>query len=239
MTEQSVESIFGRAWELLVKNPVILVPGLIVGLVFGMLTGLLALPPPEATDPIALRHIDLAARSLNAALLAALSTLATIVTNAFTIGMAGAAWLRGTAHLRDGAAAFRLEGGKLLVAIVLLFIIEAVLAVITLGIGALIFEFFALYVFAATVIGDDAFGRALRESFAISTRRFVPTLVIIVTLFVIALVVGIATVPLHFIPLIGPIVAAVVLQGVVALFNLVIVGEYLNARNAPDVVAAE
>jgi hypothetical protein len=114
-----------------------------------------------------------------------------------------------------------------------------VLTIVTFGIGALIFEFFALYVFAATVIGNDNFGRALRESFAISTRRFIPTIVIIISLFVVAIVVGVATIPLRFIPFIGPIVAAIVLQGVVSLFNLVIVGEYLNARNAPDVVAAE
>jgi len=239
MNEQSVESIFGRAWDLLMKNPAILLPGLIVGLIFGVLSGLLALPPLDTSDPAAISHVDLAARGLNAALIAALSTLATIVNNAYTIGMAGAAWTRGTARLSDGAAAFRTEGGKLFVAILLLFIIEAVLAVITIGIGALIFQFFALYVFAATVIGNDGFGRALKESFAISTRRFIPTLVIIIGLFIVAIVVGIATVPLRFIPLIGPILAAIILQGVVSLFNLVIVGEYLNARNAPDVVAAE
>jgi hypothetical protein len=239
MTEQSVENIFGRAWDLLMKNPAILLPGLIVGLIVGILTGLLALPPIDTSDPTAVSHLDLAARGLNAALLVAISTLATIVNNAYTIGMSGAAWMRGTARLSDGATAFRLEGGKLFVAIVLLFIIEAVLTIVTFGIGALIFEFFALYVFAATVIGNDNFGRALRESFAISTRRFIPTIVIIISLFVVAIVVGVATIPLRFIPFIGPIVAAIVLQGVVSLFNLVIVGEYLNARNAPDVVAAE
>ena len=239
MIEQSVENIFGRAWDLLVRNPVILVPGLVVGLVFGVLTGIFTLPPPDLSDPSAISHVDLAARGLNYVLLSAIGVLATIVNNAYTIGMSGAAWMRGTTTLRDGAAAFRAEGGRLFLAIVLLFIIEAVLTILTLGIGALIFQFFALYVFAATVIGDDGFGRAMRESFAISTRRFVPTLVIVVSVFVIAIVVGIATIPLHFIPYLGPVVSAIVLQGVISLFNLVIVGEYLNARNAADVVAAE
>ena len=233
MIEQSVENIFGRAWDLLVRNPVILVPGLVVGLVFGVLTGIFTLPPPDLSDPSAISHVDLAARGLN------YGVLATIVNNAYTIGMSGAAWMRGTTTLRDGAAAFRAEGGRLFLAIVLLFVIEAVLTILTLGIGALIFQYFALYVFAATVIGDDGFGRAMRESFAISTRRFVPTLVIVVSVFVIAIVVGIATIPLHFIPYLGPVVSAIVLQGVISLFNLVIVGEYLNARNAADVVAAE
>jgi len=64
MNEQSVESIFGRAWDLLMKNPAILLPGLIVGLIFGVLSGLLALPPLDTSDPAAISHVDLAARGL-------------------------------------------------------------------------------------------------------------------------------------------------------------------------------
>jgi hypothetical protein len=239
MIEQSVENIFGRGWDLLIKNPAILVPGLVVGLIFGVLGAVLALPPVDMSDQSAIRHLDLAARGLNFALLAGLGVLATIVNNAYTIGMAGAAWERGVATFADGAASFREDGGRLFVAIVLLFVIEALLLVFTLGIGALIFQFFALYVFAAVVVGNDGFGRALKESFAIASRRFLPTLLIIVGIFVIGLVAGIVAIPLHFIPFLGPVVSAVLVQGVVSYFNLVVVGEYLNARSAPDVVAAE
>jgi len=241
MTEQSVENIFGRAWDLLVKNKQILVPGLIIGLLTGIISGLLGstFGMADASDPTAIPAAGAVSRGFAAATLGAVAILASLLNNAYTIGMAGAAWQKGFTTYADGAAAFRNDGGRLFVAIVLLFVIEVVLAVVTLGVGALIFEFFALYVFAAVVVGSDAFGRALRESFAIATRRFVPTLIIVVALFLISLVVGLVTLPLRFIPLLGPIVVAVIVQAVVSYINLVIVGEYLNARNAPDVVAAE
>ncbi len=58
-----------------------------------------------------------------------------------------------------------------------------------------------------------------------------PTLIIAILIAVISFVLGLLTLPLHFIPFLGPIVSSVITQIVIAFAMLVIVGEYLSLRN--------
>lgn len=229
----TVENLFARSWDLLSKNPVILAPGIVVGILVGIVQFMVT-PAIDYNDPST--ALGAAGRAVTAGLImACVGVLAYLVTQTYTVGMAGKAWERGTTTLADGSAAFHEDAGRLLGALLVLFVIGAVLAVFTLGIGWIVFLFFAIYTVPAVILGNMGATTALQQSFSIATKRFVPTLIIVAMLFVIGLVAGIIALALHVVPLLGPIVAAILTQAIVAYSTLVIVGEYLAVRSAPDI----
>jgi hypothetical protein len=163
--------------------------------------------------------------------------LASILTVAYTTGMAEAAWRTGTATLDDGAAAFREDAGSLVSAVILLLIIGVIaliLAPFTLGLSALAFWLFFIYTFASVVVGKRSGTEALGESARITSKNFLMTLAVVVLLaiaFVIAAWVGNV---LHHIPFLGAIASYVINQIVAAYATLVIVGEYIKLRPAVE-----
>ncbi|GAC1585485.1 MAG: hypothetical protein NVS3B28_08260 [Candidatus Velthaea sp.] len=231
MQADSVENIFARSWNLLARNPAILIPGIVVGIAVGIIQFFVVPPVDVSGDPAAL---NLAGRAFGALMMLAVGVLAYLVTQAYTVGMAGAAWQRGTTDLADGARAFADDAARLFGTLILLAVVGIVVALLTFGIGWPIFLFFAIYTVPAVVLSNLSPVSALRQSFSIATKRFVPTLIIIVLLVVISVLAGVVTLPLHFIPLLGPIIGAIITQAIVAYSTLVIVGEYLSVRNAPD-----
>lgn len=242
MQSDSVENIFARAWSLLAKNPVIIVPGLVVGVVVGIIQSLIT---PHARFIDTAGNADAVAVVAGAGSAIAAGAIATVVgvlafllTETYTTGMAGAAWQNGATSLADGSAAFREDAGRLLAAVLLIAVIGIVAGVLTLGLGWFVVLFFSMYVVPAVVLDNYGAVPALKLSATIARRRALSTIIIIVLLFVISLLIGLLIIPLAIIPFLGPIVAAVVSQAVAAYATLVIVGEYLNARRAPDVIAA-
>ncbi|MBV8748343.1 MAG: hypothetical protein JO103_01380 [Candidatus Eremiobacteraeota bacterium] len=240
---QPVESVFSRSWELLTRNWIIIVPGIVIGLIMGAVVGILAgiiSIPASVTSSDGTVQAGAIAAAATATLFSAfvagiLAIVAFIATEAFTVGMAGAAWTRGTTTLADGSAAFQEAAGRILIAaigLLLLGIVAAVLTPFTFGLAFLAFVLFTLYTMPAAIVGGRPGFDALRESFQITTQRFVPTLIIAIIIGVISFVASLLTLPLHFIPLLGPIVSAVITQIVVAYGTLVVVGEYLNLRAA-------
>ncbi len=242
MQSDSVENIFARAWSLLTKNPVIIVPGVVVGIIVGVVQGLAA-PHPHFTDASGNVDALAAAGSVGAAfastaLSLVVGVLGFLVTETYTTGMAGAAWQNGRASLADGSASFREDAGRLLAAVLLIALIGIVAAVITFGLGWFVVLFFSMYVVPAVVLDNYGALPALRLSAAIALKRALSTVIIIVLLFAIGLVLGLLALPLAFVPLLGPLVIAIVSQAVAAYATLVIVGEYLNVRRSPDIIAS-
>jgi hypothetical protein len=238
----SVENIFARAWSLLSKNPIIVVPGLVVGLVAGIIQVVVA-PHPQVIDAsgdaVAVAAVASAGRvAFSAAVSIVVGVLAFLVTQTYTTGMAGAAWERGTTSLADGRASFREDAGRLLAAVLVIAVLGILAGIITFGIGWLVVLFFSIYVVPAVVLDNYSAVPAFKLSAAISMKRALSTIIIIVMLFVIGLALALLTLPLAFIPFLGPIVAALVSQAVTAYATLVIVGEYLQARRSPDIIAA-
>lgn len=233
---ESVENIFARAWTLFRANPVLLVPGLVVGLVAGLVVGLFAVRPPLDPNDYTAVIANAGRMAFAGAISFAVSILALLITQSYTVGMAGAAWERGTTSLADGAAAFKHDAGRLLGIVILLGIVGFIAAILTLGVGWIVVLFFAIYAIPAVVLDDRQPIKALQISFTIATKRFAPTLIIVAALFVIGLVVGLLVLPLAFVPFLGPIVAAIVSQAVVVYSTLVIVGEFLAAHRAPDII---
>jgi hypothetical protein len=223
-----IEGVFARAWELLIKNWIIIVPGIIIGLVVGILTAILT--------PV-LVFGGWFGFFLAIALLGIIGAIGGVLTQGMAAAMAMAAWKRGTTTLDDATGSIsRLM--PTIIAMIITAIVAVVLAPFTLGFSMLVFYLFTLYAFP-TALGENVSGfDAIVASFRLTTARFVPTLIIAVLIFVIVLVAGICAAALGAIPYLGPIVKAVITQIVIAYAMLVIVGEYLNLRaTTPEATA--
>lgn len=232
MQVPTVENVFARSWDLLTKNWIIIVPGIVVGLVVGIVSGIYSL---SQTDTYGLGTF------VGGIILAIVAIAGYIITQCYTAGMAGAAWLRGVATLADGSHAVNEDAGNVLLAAVYLFlfgILAVLLAPFTLFLSIFAFYLFTLYTIAAAVVGNRRGMDALRESFAIARARFATTLIIGIVLGVLQLIGQLIAHIFSFAPLLGPIVAAIISQVVVAYAVLVIVGEYLVLRPAGDVPGA-
>ena len=229
---QNVESTFSRSWDLLMKNGIIIVPGLVIGFVVGVIDYFLA----PHTEYIAGYGVTTWWAAASASILLILVNLAgVILSQCYTTGMAGAAWQRGTANLSDGTRAFERDASNVLIALIGLFIafvIAAILALPTLGISALLYFYFFIYTFPAAIIGERQGFAAMGDSFRIAARRVAPTLIVTIMLAIIIFAGHFIGGVLHFIPMIGPIVAAIVVQLVLAYVTLVVVGEYLALRDS-------
>lgn len=224
--------IFGESWRLLVHNPVIVVPGIVIGLVAALLEAAVA-PDPGASP---------AAKIVDTVLADIIQLLAAVASVAFTTGMAAAAWQTGRAAFADGWAAFTRDGGQVLVALVGLLMIgtgAAFLVPFTWGLSGAAFGFFCLYVMPAAIVRERQGFAAIRESWEIAYDRVLPTLGIVFGLFAVFLAVGVIVAFLTLAPGVGPLPASIVgslLAGAaIAYATLVIVGEYIASRRPGSV----
>jgi hypothetical protein len=235
-TPQPIESVFSRSWELLTRNWIIIVPGIVIGAILGVLRVLLTPAPVVYTTGAGTTVYNagaLGATFLSVALLSLVGLLAFIATQAFTTGMAGAAWERGTTTLADGFASFQEDAGRIIITaigLIGLAIVAVIISPFTIFISLLAYYLFTLYAFPAAIVGNRPGFSSIAESFRITIARFVPTLILGIIIFVIGLAGAIIAGVLSFIPFLGPIVGGVIQQIVVAFATLVVVGEYLNLR---------
>ncbi len=244
---EGLGNTFGRSWELLSSNWIMLVPGLVIGIVafvidvFVIGAGVIG---GAGLGALGAGGAGLGAFAMAGLLATIIGLIATILTIAYTTGMAGAAWSTGRATLDDGAAAFRKDGGSILVALVLLVvlaIVAAFLSVIlffTFGLPLLLFVLFFLYTFASVIVGGRSGTEALGDSARIATRNFLTTLLLLVLLCVVFFIAALLDRALIHIWLIGGIVAMLIRQIAAVYATLVVVGEYIKLSTAPAVVAA-
>jgi hypothetical protein len=219
---------FSRALALLFANPIVLLPALIIGGLAGLAAGALAPPaaPVDTSDPTSLVAAQAGTRYLGTVIVWGMTLIAGVVIDALTIGMAGAAWDRGRASLTDLMASLRMHGPRIIATVIVYVLAEVVLAVLTFGLGALVFGFFALYIFAGVVLGDRSFAAALRESVTITGRRFASSLTLVVLLFAVAIVLSVGAAVIPFPPHVGALSATVVVALLRGYANIVIAGEY-------------
>jgi hypothetical protein len=237
----TVENVFARAWDLLTKNWTIIVPGIVVGLIVGIVSGLYTLWQPDTYGQPSGAAISFAygfGAFVAGVTLLIVAVAGNIITQCYTVGMAGAAWQTGTTTLADGTRAVNEDAGNVLVAAIYLFlfgVLAVILAPFTLFLSIFAFYLFTLYTIAAAVVGNRRGMDALRESYAIARARFGTTLIIGILLGLLQLVGKLIAHIFAFAPLLGPIIAAIIAQVVVSYAVLVIVGEYLVLR--PGVTA--
>jgi hypothetical protein len=233
---QSFENVFARSWQLLTRNWVIIVPGIVVGLIVGVVNDLLV-PPQTYADPTTTSGIlsHNVASAVGGMIAGFVGIAGFVITQCYTVGMAGGAWARGVTSLGDGAAALRDDANNVLVTAIGLFVLgvlAVILALPTIGISLIIYYLFMLYAMPSAVVGNHGGFSAIGESIAITRAKFGTTLILGIVLGVIAALGGVVALIFAFAPLLGPVVAAVISQIVVAFSSLVVVGEYLNLRGS-------
>lgn len=224
MQSPAAGKVFARSWGLLFANPAIVVPGLVVGTLAALVQFALEPSPGTALDGSLLTRFVQGAAQI----------VASILSIAYTTGMADAAWRSGRAGFGDGTRAFRRDAGHVLVAIVVLFALgfaAAFLAPFTLGLSLAVYLFFFVYTMAAAVVGERPGLIAVRESVEIAFRRPLPTFLTVLGVLAVAFAMGVVASLLAAAPLVGPLVSDVVVQAVIAYVVLVIVGEYRALRD--------
>jgi len=235
---QSVENVFARSWQLLTRNWIIIVPGIIVGLIVGVVADLVAPPQPYADPTTTTGIVSHGLANLVGSVIAgAVGIAGFVITTCYTVGMAGAAWARGTTTLGDGASALRDDASNVLGAAVGLFVLGVVallLAIPTIGISLVLYYLFMLYTIPSAVVGNHAGFAAIGESIAITRAKFGTTLIIGIVLAAVSFIGGLIALIFAFAPLLGPIVSSIIEQIVVAFSSLVVVGEYLNLRGSSE-----
>jgi hypothetical protein len=208
---------------LLLRNGTIVVPGLVVGAVAAVVQ--FALVQGDATES----HTSL----LLGLLSWVVQIVAAILSIAYTTGMANVAWQSGQARFSDGRRAFRRDGAHVLVAMLALFAlgtVAALLAPYTFFLSLFVYAFFCIYTMASAVVGERPGLVAIAESAEIAFGRPLPTLLMVLGIGLIAMGAGSLALLLSFAPLIGPLVGELIVQGAIAYVVLVVVGEYRALR---------
>ena len=232
--------VFSRAWLLLCRNWIIVLPSLVVGIVSAAVTSALSASGLVSWDFFG----DLNAEGPGAfwmffATIVAigLRIFAALVSIAFTTGMAGAAWERGRTTLADGLAALRRDGIQAFLALVVLLLIglaAAALLVPTFGLSVLAYMVFLVYTMPAVIVGDLPAAQAVVDSIRTAAKNFGVTFAVVILILLLAAAGGAVGAALGRVPLLGQAISWIVLEAVVAYATLVVVGEYVKLRPRSD-----
>lgn len=236
---RDLRGTFVRAWELLARNFVLILPGIVLAVLgaatqfFFFLVVLSAFVISGNGTPDA----AVASSALIAIVVFAITIAFALAQMAFVTGMAGGAWQHGTTTLGDGWAALSRRILPILAAAALLFLIgicAAVLAPTTFLVSLAIYAVFFIYTMASVIIGGRGAIDAIAESARVALRNFWPTAAIVLLIAVISAagswagdLVG------HVSPFAGWLVAGLLQQIIVAYASLVVAGEYLKLTNQP------
>lgn len=226
-------SIFARAASLLARNWIIVLPSFVIGVVVSILTGILTGPETGSISDLQGSGPSVFAYFIETIVLALATLAGSVLSIAFTTGMAGAAWERGTATLADGLRAFARNPLNAVGALVVLFVlgfIAAALIIPTFFISMIAYALFFIYTMPSVLVGERTFTEAIVESCTIAARNLKTTVLVVLLIVAVAIVASIVGHVLGAIPLLGSIVSALLTYGAVAYATLVVVGEYLQLR---------
>jgi hypothetical protein len=235
-----VGTTFARAWELLRRNWIIVVPAIVIGLAGALVSSALAnagflswsfFGDMNVQGPGAFWLF------LETIVAIGLRMVGTVIAIGFTVGMAAAAWTTGTARFSDGAAAFRRNGVQAFFALVLLTVlglVAAALAVPTFALSVLAYLIFMLYAMPAVLVGNRGATDAVIESISLAWRSFGITLAVVLLIIALAIAGGVLGDLLARLPFAGDALGWIVMEAVVAYAAVVVVGEYLQLRPTPN-----
>ena len=219
------ENTFAHAWSLLVRNPVIVLPGIVLGI-------------GAAAAEEAVQFVSFDVYPWLGALAAyALGLAFALVQMAIVTGMAGSAWRHEVTSLRDGwqALAHRVLPAAGAVALLLLIgFCAAALSPATLGVSLIAYAILFVYTLAAVVIGERPPITGIVESASTALKNILPTVGVIALIAVIAALAGfLGSFAARFSDVAGWLISGLIQQVVVAYAALVVAGEYLKLTHAP------
>jgi hypothetical protein len=214
---RDLESTFARAWMLLMRNPVIVLPGIVAAAL-------------QTAASIALQAVsDIV---LLVGLLVTVTLAISLAQLAYTTGMAGAAWRHDRTSLRDGweALAHRLWPAAGAAALLLVIgFCAAALAPFTFGITLLVYAVFFIYTMAAAIIGERPPIAGIFESASMALANVLPTLAVVALIAVTAALGGwLGWLVGRVSELGGALATGLIGQVVVSYASLVVAGEYLK-----------
>ncbi len=235
---RDLENTFAHAWGLLNRNPIIVLPCIVIALIAGIAEfgvaaafGSYEISGNGSVDALA------AADAFSAIVLFVVSLLLALVQMACVTGMAGAAWRHGTTSLRDAWTALSKRWLAVAGASVLMLIVglcAAALAPVTFLITLVAYAVFFVYTIAAVVIGERGPVEAMVESARTALANVMPTLAIVGMIAVIAALGGwLGSLAGRVSELAGWLVAGILQQVIVAYASLVVAGEYLKLASRP------
>jgi len=216
-------AIFGRSWVLLVRNPALVVPGIIAAGITTFASVVIVSPDSASDVQIVVTHtLGLLIR-----------IFATVLAIAVTTGMADAAWRTARGAFKDGIVAFQREGGHVFVAVIALLVLgllAAIAAPYTFDIPFGVYAYCCLYTMPSAVVGERPGLFAIGESAKIAFARPVATFIILIGVSAPALAFGSGAQIVQMTPYVGSLLGSIVVQAVIAYATLVLVGEYRIAR---------
>jgi len=232
-TATDLESTFQGAWRLLLQNPIIVVPGLVLGAIATavlVVIAVLLVGSVLVTGATGSATVGIASIGATLGIAVVLMMIVAIAQTAFVTGMAGAAWERGKTTLADGWTAFSNRAGQMLYAIVLLIAIgfvALVLAPFTFLLSLFAYMIFFIYVSASVIIGGRDAVDALGESWRLARSNFWPTTGIAALIVCVSFLAAFVGGELSRVePFVGGLAAVALQQAAVAYAAMVVVGEY-------------
>jgi hypothetical protein len=219
---RDLENTFARAWTLLVRNPVILVPGIVAA---GLQTAA-SIASQALSDELLLLGV-----------LVTVTLAISLAQMAYVTGMAGAAWRHERASLGDGWNALAHRWVSVAAAVLLLLVIgfcASALALTTFGVSLVAYAVFFIYSIAAVVIGERPPIAGIIESASTALANFVPTVAVVVLIALIAALGGwLGSLAGRISDTGGWLVTGVLQQVIVAYSSLVVAGEYVKLTHPP------
>ncbi|MBV8636899.1 MAG: hypothetical protein JO322_02375 [Candidatus Eremiobacteraeota bacterium] len=238
-TARDLESTFVHAWELLARNWVLVLPGLVLAVLSAVaqfvfvviILGAYVITGNGSQDALVASH------ALVAIVIVVITIAFALAQMAYVTGMAGGAWQHGRTTLRDGWDALVHRFGPILFAAALLFLIglcAAVLSTVTFLVPLAVYAVFFIYTMASVIIGGRGPADAIAESARVAMRNFWPTAGVVVLIAVISVAgAWIGDLLGHVSAFAGWLLAGVLQQVIVAYASLVVAGEYLKLTNQP------
>ncbi len=234
---RDLESTFVHAWELLARNWVLVLPGLVIAVLSAatqfvfvvVILGTYVITGNGSEDAIVASRAGVAIAIVIITIAFALAQMA------YVTGMAGGAWQHGRTTLRDGWKALTRRFSPIVLAAALLFLIglcAAVLSTVTFLVPLIVYAVFFIYTMASVIIGGRGPVDAIAESARVAMRNFWPTVGVVVLIAVTSAVgAWIGDLLGHVSAFAGWLVAGVLQQVIVAYASLVVAGEYLKLTN--------
>ncbi len=236
-SSEDLGNTFTRAWDLLSTNWIIIVPAIIIAVIAGIiiaLLGMFGMASAVGFGSLGMGGAGVGSLMLTGLIIGIVMLLASILTVAYTTGMADAAWRTGRVRWKTAPQRFGKTPDRYWRPL-FCWSFSASLP-LRCRYRRSVWRcwptgYSSSTRLQASVVGKRSGTEALGESARITSKNFLMTLAIVVLLaiaFIIAAWVGNV---LHHIPFLGAIVSYVINQVVAAFATLVIVGEYIKLRS--------